>query len=391
MIDLATRLPFREAQQALEVQGISLSLSHLERLSQSYGGCFEAMCKERLVALAEAPLKSQGKAKVVVVEADGTFVTERDKPVPGSIEGREVKQLLFYPNNSPSQRESYAAPVGVDDFTPLAHGLMRQHRGEPHPPLVGLLYAGVKQHDCLIGIADGASWLDTLFNSLGVHQRILDVYHAVEYLERVMVFWGWDEADLVGIHRRKFTGTTRRDPKRDPYPDLVERQFTIDEANRVWVADVTQHETDEGWLYLAVIIDIYSRLVVGWSMDEQFTAELVLAALEMALWNRQPQEGIIHHSDHGSQYTSLAFGQGLEQAGVLGSMGSVGDALDNAVAESFFATLQTELLDRYSWPTRQGLRSAMFEFIEVFYNCQRRHSSLAYLSPSEFEERHKAA
>jgi len=199
------------------------------------------------------------------------------------------------------------------------------------------------------------------------------------------------QADLVGIHRRKFVGTTKRDPKRDPYPDLVERQFTIDEANRVWVADVTQHETDEGRLYLAVIIDIYSRLVVGWSMDEQFTAELVLAALEMALWNRQPEESVIHHSDHGSQYTSLAFGQGLEQAGVLGSMGSVGDALDNAVAESFFATLQTELLDRYSWPTRQGLRSAMFEFIEVFYNCQRRHSSLAYLSPSEFEERHKAA
>ncbi len=192
VIDLATRLPFREAQQALEVQGISLSLSHLERLSQSYGGCFEAMCKERLVALAEAPLKSQGKAKVVVVEADGTFVTERDKPVPGSIEGREVKQLLFYPNNSPSQRESYAAPVGVDDFTPLAHGLMR--------------HAGVKQHDCLIGIADGASWLDTLFNSLGVHQRILDVYHAVEYLERVMVFWGWDEKSRLEERKRWYRG-----------------------------------------------------------------------------------------------------------------------------------------------------------------------------------------
>lgn len=179
VIDLATRLPFREAQQALEVQGISVSLSHIERLSQSYGGCFEEVCREHLAALAEEPLKSQGKAKVVVVEADGTFVTERDKPVPGSIEGREVKQLLFYPNHSPSQRESYAAPVGVDDFIPLAHGLMR--------------HAGVKQHDCLIGIADGATWLDALFNSLGVHRRILDVYHAVEYLERVLSYWGWDE------------------------------------------------------------------------------------------------------------------------------------------------------------------------------------------------------
>jgi putative transposase len=152
-------------------------------------------------------------------------------------------------------------------------------------------------------------------------------------------------------------------------------------------------------------IDIYSRLVVGWAIDEQFTAELVLAALEMALWNRQPEEGIIHHSDHGSQYTSLVFGQGLEQAGVLGSipvsqgtLSSVGDALDNAVAvreaprrESFFATLQCELLDRYSWPTRQGLRSAMFEFIHVFYNRQRRHSTLGYLSPADFERLAKSA
>jgi putative transposase len=194
------------------------------------------------------------------------------------------------------------------------------------------------------------------------------------------------QAGLVGVDRRKFSGTTRRDPKRETYPDLVERRFSANEPNRVWVADVTQHETDEGWLYLAVIIDVYSRLVVGWSFAERFTAELVLAALEMALWNRQPAEGVIHHSDHGSQYTSLAFGQGLEHSNVLGSMGSVGDALDNAVAESFFATLQTELLDRYTWPTRQSLRSALFEFIHVFYNRQRRHSTLGYLSPSEFEK-----
>lgn len=193
------------------------------------------------------------------------------------------------------------------------------------------------------------------------------------------------QAGLAGVHRRKFTSTTRRDPKRDPYPDLVERRFTVDEPNKLWVADVTQHETDEGWVFLAVIIDVYSRLVVGWSLGERVTAELVLSALEMALWNRQPDEGLIHHSDHGSQYTSLAFGQGLELAGVLGSMGSVGDALDNALAESFFATLQTELLDRYAWPTRQSLRSAIFEFIHVFYNRQRRHSTLGYLSPVEFE------
>ena len=199
------------------------------------------------------------------------------------------------------------------------------------------------------------------------------------------------QAGLAGIPRRKFASTTQRNPKREAYPDLVERRFTIDEPNKLWVADVTQHETGEGWLFLAVVIDAYSRLVVGWSMDKQFTAELVLAALEMALWNRQPAEGLIHHSDHGSQYTSLAFGQGLERSSVLGSMGSVGDALDNAVAESFFATLQTELLDRYDWPTRQSLRSAMFEFIHVFYNRQRRHSTLGYLSPVEFERLPRSA
>ena len=199
------------------------------------------------------------------------------------------------------------------------------------------------------------------------------------------------QVGLVGVHRRKFTSSTQRDPKREAYPDRVERRFTADEPNKVWVADVTQHETEEGWLFLAVVIDIYSRLVVGWSFAERFTTELVLNALEMALWNRQPAEGVIHHSDHGSQYTSLAFGQGLEHSGVLGSMGSVGDALDNAVAESFFATLQTELLDRYRWPTKQSLRSAIFEFIHVFYNRQRRHSTLQHLSPSEFEKLAKTA
>lgn len=222
-----------------------------------------------------------------------------------------------------------------------------------------------------------------------VHAELKDdhrIHCACKRVARLM-----RQAGLVGVHRRKYQGGTRRDPKRDPYPDRVERQFSVDTPNRLWVADATQHETEQGWLYLAVIIDAYSRRVVGWSMSEQFTAELVLGALEMALWNRQPEEGVIHHSDHGSQYTSLAFGSRLEQARLLGSMGTVGDALDNAVAESFFATLQCELLDRYSWPTRQGLRSAIFGFIEVFYNCQRRHSTLGYLSPDDFERRHKAA
>lgn len=195
------------------------------------------------------------------------------------------------------------------------------------------------------------------------------------------------EEGLVGVHRRKNNGCTKRDPARPVYPDLVERSFTASEPNQLWVADITQHYTSEGWLYLAVIIDLFSRIVAGWSMGNRAVADLVVSALNMAVWNRRPEAGLIHHSDHGSQYTSLAFSQRLQDTGILGSMGTVGDALDNAAVESFYATLQTELLDRYSWPTRSRLRSAIFEYIEAFYNRRRRHSSLGYLSPAEFEKR----
>ena len=194
------------------------------------------------------------------------------------------------------------------------------------------------------------------------------------------------EAGLVGVHRRRERGSTKRDPARPAYADLVRREFSPGAPDQLWVADITQHKTSEGWLYLAVIIDTYARKVVGWSMADHLRAELVIKALEMALWNRQPAPGLVHHSDHGSQYTSLAFGQRLEAAGILGSMGVVGDALDNALAESFFASLQVELLDRQPWQTRQQLTTAIFDYIEVFFNRQRLHSTLGYLSPLEFEE-----
>ena len=192
-------------------------------------------------------------------------------------------------------------------------------------------------------------------------------------------------AGLVGIHRRRLHGCTRRDESKQPQPDLVRRQFAQSRPNQLWVADLTQHSTGEGWLYLATVLDAYSRKVVGWAMDARAKTDLVLRAVNMAVWQRRPTQSLIHHSDHGSQYTAVTFTNRLEQAGILGSMGTVGDALDNAMAESFFASLQTELLDRDHWPTRQGLATAIFGYIEGFYNRKRRHSALGYVSPDDYE------
>ena len=197
------------------------------------------------------------------------------------------------------------------------------------------------------------------------------------------------DARLQGVHRRRLRGLTRRDPQAAPAPDLVERNFTPPAPDRLWVADITQQRTGDGWLYLAVVLDSFSRRIVGWSMADHLRTELVLDALDMAIAQRQPAPGLVHHTDHGCQYTSLAFGRRLQQAGLVASMGTVGDALDNAVAESFFATLECELLDRYDWPIRQALRTAVFDFIEVFYNRQRRHSTLNYLTPTDYEQQHR--
>ena len=194
------------------------------------------------------------------------------------------------------------------------------------------------------------------------------------------------ERGLQGVTRRRrgkgCTRTSATDPRSD---DLVHRQFRPDGPNRLWVQDVTQHRTSEGWVYLAVVIDAWSRRVVGWSIADHMRAELVADAIDMATWRRRPPEGAIAHSDHGSNYCSWVFGQRLRRAGLLGSMGTVGDALDNAVAESFFASLQCELLDRHTWPTRARLAQAMFHWIEAFYNPTRRHSTLGYLSPVDYE------
>lgn len=194
-------------------------------------------------------------------------------------------------------------------------------------------------------------------------------------------------AGLTGVHRRRLHGCTRRNEKRQPQPDLLQRNFAPDGPDRLWVADLTQHMTAEGWLYLATVLDAFSRRVVGWAMDARAETDLVVSALNMAVRSRRPGEGVVHHSDHGAQYTAVTFTNRLKEAGLVGSMGTVGDALDNAPAESFYATLQTELLNRSRWPTRRSLTTAIFSFIEGFYNRKRRHSALGYLSPDEYERK----
>ncbi len=192
-------------------------------------------------------------------------------------------------------------------------------------------------------------------------------------------------AGISGLAPRKRGHTTIRVPGVRVADDLVERDFTPAAPNVLWVADITYLRSWQGWLYLAAVQDAFSRAVVGWSMAEHMRAELVVDALAMALARRRPAAGLVHHSDQGSQYVSLGFGQAARDAGIAIPMGSRGDAYDNAVAESFFATLKKELVNRRSWPTRRELASAVFDYIEAFYNRERRHSTLDYLSPVDYE------
>ena len=218
-----------------------------------------------------------------------------------------------------------------------------------------------------------------------IHAELADAYGV--HCGRKRVARLMCRAGLVGVCRRRVVRTTRRDATAPVSDDLVHRAFTAPEPNRLWVADITYLPTWQGLLYLAVVLDAFSRRVVGWAMADHLRTELVLDALEMALWNRRPGAGLVHHSDHGCQYTSLAFGRRCRQAGITVSMGSVGDCFDNALAESFFATLECELIARNRWRTHSEARMAVFDYIEGFYNLRRRHSALAYLSPAEYERR----
>ena len=192
-------------------------------------------------------------------------------------------------------------------------------------------------------------------------------------------------AGLRGVSRRKGVRTTIRDERVRPASDLVDRHFYADKPDALWVADITYVPTWAGFLYLAVVLDAFSRRVVGWSMAHSLKAQIVLDAMNMAIGQRRPKD-VIHHSDQGSQYTSIAFGLRCKEAGVRPSMGSVGDAYDNAMCESFFATLECELLDRRTFQTKAEARIAVFDFIEGWYNPGRRHSALGYLSPIDDEK-----
>lgn len=191
--------------------------------------------------------------------------------------------------------------------------------------------------------------------------------------------------------RRRFRVTTRSNPKHAVAPNTLAREFTAARPNERWVTDISYIWTDEGWCYLATILDLFSRAVVGWALDTTLTTQLPLAALDMAIRRRHPKAGLLHHSDRGCQYTSSDYRRALDRLGVDVSMSRKGNCWDNAVAESFFATLKTELVYRRTWSSRAELRAAVFEYIEAFYNRRRLHSSLGYKTPAQVETEYRLA
>jgi putative transposase len=226
---------------------------------------------------------------------------------------------------------------------------------------------------------------DGTYGAPRIHAELPDrgVQASLNRVARVM-----SGAEIQGVSRRKGVRTTWRGKDAEPTGDLVNRDFTATGPDQLWVADITYIHTWAGFLYLAIVLDVWSRRIVGWAMRTHLKTELVLEALNMALEQRNP-DGVIHHSDHGCQYTAFAFGKRCDAGGVRPSMGSVGDAYDNAMAESFFASLECELLDRRCFQSQAEARMAVFRYIEGWYNPRRRHSALGYLSPANFEAKHR--
>jgi transposase InsO family protein len=191
--------------------------------------------------------------------------------------------------------------------------------------------------------------------------------------------------------KRQFRITTAANPSHRVEPNVLGRRFVASRPNERWVTDITYVQTEQGWCYLAAILDLYSRAVVGWALDATLCTNLPLAALDHALKRRQPGPGLLHHSDRGCQYTSFEYREALRNSGIAVSMSRKGNCWDNAVAESFFSTLKLELVHGRRWSDRAELRSALFEYIEIFYNRRRLHSSIGYRTPAELEDEYNAA
>ena len=225
------------------------------------------------------------------------------------------------------------------------------------------------------------------YGSPRVHAEMKAQGHRVgrKRVERLM-----RKAKLQSKRRRRFRGTTRSNPAHPVAPNVLARRFESQDANRIWLGDVTYIWTREGWLYLAVLMDLFSRRIVGWAVRDRLEQGLTQAALERALFERQPQEGLLHHSDRGSQYTAGDYRDILKEAGLEVSMSGKGNCWDNSPIESFFATLKCERVSHVEYETRDQARCDLFDFIEIFYNRQRRHSALGYLSPAEYERRAEA-
>jgi putative transposase len=225
---------------------------------------------------------------------------------------------------------------------------------------------------------------DGTYGAPSIHAELADDHQIFVGCKRVARLMRL--AKLKGLQPPRYVVTTVSDPAADRALDKVQRQFSADGPDRLWVADITYIPTWSGFLYLAVVLDVWSRRIVGWAMENHLKTDLVLAALDMALAQRRPQ-AVIHHSDRGTQYTSYAFGKRCREAGIVPSMGSVGDAYDNAMAESFFATLEREVLNRRRFRSQAEAKIAVFRWLEGWYNPHRRHSSLGYLSPINYERR----
>lgn len=217
--------------------------------------------------------------------------------------------------------------------------------------------------------------------------RVLDVLKEKSFaIGRRRVARLMRENGIFGTSPRPYKPTTDSKHSLAIADNILNREFSVDSPDKVWAADITYVRTWEGWLYLAVVLDLFSRRVVGWSLQTGLQTDLVTRALEMALGRRMPPAKLLHHSDRGSQYASDAYRDALTTQGIVCSMSRKGNCWDNAVVESFFATLKKELLYKRPWPTRAEARAAIVEYIEVFYNGQRKHSTLGYLSPMQYEQ-----